>query len=130
MKIRDGFVANSSSSSYCILGWLDKELEKDTVQKALIEFLEKNDLEVPDEPITIDNFEDFFAENDDCLKVLYLEEEGLIGFDLSYTAIDLSTFKKDIRIFESKCKKENSIFNVLSTSINKEPSVCIGEIYS
>ena len=71
MKIRVGFVANSSSSSYCILGWLGEELEKDSVQKALLEFLEKNDLEIPDEPITIDNFEDLFGESDDCLKVLY-----------------------------------------------------------
>ena len=129
MKIRVGFVANSSSSSYCILGWLGEELEKDSVQKALLEFLEKNDLEIPDEPITIDNFEDLFGESDDCLKVLYLDEEGLIGFDLSYEAINLSAFKKDIKIFESKCEKENSIFNVLSTSINKESSVFIGETY-
>jgi hypothetical protein len=95
VKVRSGFVSNSSSSSFIILGFslkditlsqreiLDKIVSKDKVDEAISERIEE--WKFSEEEALGDVFYDFIyeARNRKNLPIDYLEEEQIIGHVLA-----------------------------------------------
>lgn len=103
MKIRLGFVSNSSSSSFCMLGLTQTELEnylpsmEENEEFSISDYIE-NKLEKYPEISTKDGIADFY-------------EETIIGFEVY-------NLDKDKTINQSKKELKNKLDEIFDTDIN------------
>lgn len=124
MKIRTGFVSNSSSSSFVCLGWTNDNIANiEEFKEKFKEYLIKNNIK-----FTLTR-EDTLSEIIDTLPIFNIriyrsDDDFAIGFELSEKT-SISKLKAEIETFEKLCET-NLVYAFLKSQLG-EPNFITGE---
>lgn len=108
MKIRNGFVSNSSTSSFICIGWSGNKLNDPEVINDIKEYLKKNNIEYNER----DSIQDMIELNLLGTFVSYYYEEygkSMFGYKLK-DFMTLKNLKEHIKKVEELCEDPDDIF--------------------
>jgi len=138
MKIRNGFVSNSSSSSFCIYGvCIDYDDLKNVTDDTKKFLLDKHN-EISTEEHQKDNFEDyfeFFMEDEPYTIVEDIEDRTELSFwtmpytDTVYVGISYDTIKDEETGKEFKERVRNLVKELFGDSINVNSFATHSEVW-